>query len=344
MELRAIEAPRPAVEGPSVWCRKDVEDPSKWVRQLSSEQVRELDAALGAVRTRNVDIAEITPESFPLPSWAQLVRSVRQSLSDGHGFALIRGVPVERYTYEEAKLAYWGIGSHFGRGITQSERADLICDITDRGPVKNFDRTYGTTQDLFFHNDRSDMVALLCLRRSKSGGASLVVSAAMVYNAIREKHPELLPLLMEGFPWDRRNEHGPDESPIGQRVPVFSLIKGRVHCRYGKGALLAAAKRMGTSLTPAERQAIDLVNDTAHDLALSMDFQPGDIQLLNNYLTLHARTAYEDHPEPDRKRHLLRLWLEDDAYRYINHLPLVRYGVLRHGKMGLTAHELRRLS
>jgi len=35
----------------------------------------------------------------------------------------------------------------------------------------------------------------------------------------------------------------------------------------------------------------------------------GDLQLLNNRLLLHARTAYQDHPEPERKRHLLRLWL-----------------------------------
>jgi hypothetical protein len=40
-----------------------------------------------------------------------------------------------------------------------------------------------------------------------------------------------------------------------------------------------------------------------------MDFQVGDIQLINNATILHARTAYEDHVEPERKRHLVRLWL-----------------------------------
>ena len=41
-----------------------------------------------------------------------------------------------------------------------------------------------------------------------------------------------------------------------------------------------------------------------------MDFRPGDIQLLNNAVILHSREAYDDYDEPERKRHLLRLWLQ----------------------------------
>jgi len=40
-----------------------------------------------------------------------------------------------------------------------------------------------------------------------------------------------------------------------------------------------------------------------------MMLEPGDLVLLNNHVTYHARTEYRDHPEPERKRHLLRLWL-----------------------------------
>ncbi len=42
---------------------------------------------------------------------------------------------------------------------------------------------------------------------------------------------------------------------------------------------------------------------------LDMDLQPGDIQLLSNHTNLHARTEYEDHDDPAKRRHLLRLWL-----------------------------------
>ena len=46
----------------------------------------------------------------------------------------------------------------------------------------------------------------------------------------------------------------------------------------------------------------------------SIDFtrflvEPGQIYFLNNRWILHNRTAFEDDPEPGRRRHLVRLWL-----------------------------------
>ena len=64
-------------------------------------------------------------------------------------------------------------------------------------------------------------------------------------------------------------------------------------------------------MTQSQRVALDLLDELANDpaLKLDMEFQPGDIQILHNYQILHDRTDYEDWPEPERKRHLLRLWL-----------------------------------
>ncbi|MET1037853.1 MAG: TauD/TfdA family dioxygenase [Aeromicrobium sp.] len=50
-------------------------------------------------------------------------------------------------------------------------------------------------------------------------------------------------------------------------------------------------------------------------LPIDMDFQPGDVQWLLNYAALHSRTSFEDFPEPERRRHLLRLWLKRDVGR-----------------------------
>jgi hypothetical protein len=46
-----------------------------------------------------------------------------------------------------------------------------------------------------------------------------------------------------------------------------------------------------------------------------MSFMPGDIQFLHNHTILHARSGYEDWPETERKRHLLRLWLSPPGAR-----------------------------
>ena len=50
-------------------------------------------------------------------------------------------------------------------------------------------------------------------------------------------------------------------------------------------------------------------------LAIDMDFQVGDVQWLLNYAALHSRTSYDDWPEKERRRHLLRLWLKRDVGR-----------------------------
>ena len=44
-----------------------------------------------------------------------------------------------------------------------------------------------------------------------------------------------------------------------------------------------------------------------------MDFQPGDMQFINNYHVLHGRTAYEDNRAVGKIRHLKRLWLETEV-------------------------------
>ena len=50
-----------------------------------------------------------------------------------------------------------------------------------------------------------------------------------------------------------------------------------------------------------------ICNDPAWQL--SFDMQAGDIQIGNNFSVLHSRTTYQDHPEADRRRLLLRIWM-----------------------------------
>ena len=65
------------------------------------------------------------------------------------------------------------------------------------------------------------------------------------------------------------------------------------------------------ALSDEERELLDLYEEIASspELRLDVQFEPGDIQLLSNHVVVHARLAYEDYPEPERRRHLLRLWL-----------------------------------
>src|SRR3546814_15433164 len=81
-------------------------------------------------------------------------------------------------------------------------------------------------------------------------------------------------------------------------------------CRFNEKQTIDGAVKTGTPLTPFEREAVAYVRELAlrPDIRFDMDFQIGDIQLLNNHTILHARTDFEDWPEPERKRRLLRIW------------------------------------
>ena len=71
-----------------------------------------------------------------------------------------------------------------------------------------------------------------------------------------------------------------------------------------------------TVVTPLQIEALDAVAELCKDptFRLDMKLERGDMQFVNNYCVLHSRTAYEDHQEEGRKRHLLRLWLRTPAF------------------------------
>ncbi len=95
-------------------------------------------------------------------------------------------------------------------------------------------------------------------------------------------------------------------------MPVFAWHEGLLSTYYVRRYIESARRLPGVpALTPAQIEAFDLLDELAEDpnLHLRMELEPGDIQLLHNPQILHDRTAYEDWPEPDRRRYLLRLWL-----------------------------------
>jgi hypothetical protein len=107
------------------------------------------------------------------------------------------------------------------------------------------------------------------------------------------------------------------EEPRGAQpfftIPMFSERDGKVSTRLCSIAYYKSAARFGDEYAPTARQleALETVQQIANrpELMLSMDFLEGDIQLLNNHTTMHARTGFEDFDEPGRQRHLLRMWI-----------------------------------
>jgi hypothetical protein len=95
------------------------------------------------------------------------------------------------------------------------------------------------------------------------------------------------------------------------RVPVYSWYKDLLSCRFNKQQIELGAARTDNELSQAEKEAITLLEELAlsDEFLLKMAFEPGDIQLLNNHTTVHSRGRFTDWPEKEKRRRLLRLWL-----------------------------------
>jgi len=297
---------------PAAWRAADVARNEEWITELGPTDLDEIERAVDAVRRAGIAMGAMRREDFPLPTLAPRVAAWTRELAEGRGFLVVRGLPVERWSEEQAALAYWGLGLHLGRPGAQNPDDELLGHVVDTGEnaANPFVRRYRTAGDIAWHCDLADVVGLLCLRTARSGGASRIVSSVSVYNELLRRRPDLVARLYEPFCLDRRDEHGTG----APWVPV-------VPCRHAGGQLrtfyhsdyFRSAVRHADVLpfTDDEQTLLDLYEAIANepDLYLDMQFAPGDIQLVSNHVILHARTAYEDHPEPARRRHLLRLWL-----------------------------------
>jgi hypothetical protein len=173
-------------------------------------------------------------------------------------------------------------------------------------------RGYQSNIELVFHTDLSaDLVALLCLHPAKSGGESGIVSSITVHNEMLKRRPDLVRVLAEPMYWDRRGEVPEGKEPF-YALPVFNYHAGHLTVSYVRRFFESAQRFPDVPRLSSEQiEAMDLMDALAASdaLRLDMDFRPGDLQVVNNLTVLHRRTAYEDHREPERKRHLLRLWL-----------------------------------
>ena len=317
-ERRPAGAMQPVVD-PADWNAADLADVGRWSYVLDAQDCAELVGAVAAVRRAGIALVEIAPGNFPLDRFAATLRDVRRELLDGRGIVMLRGFPVDRFNREEQAIAYLGLGSYLGQRISQNAQGHILGHVKDLGGdyADPMTRGYLTNQEMLFHADASDYVGLLCLATPKSGGASRVASSVTVYNRMLASRPDLVQVLCEDFYRSRTGEVNPGE-PGWFKQPIFSFTEGYFSAT-GAGAAIDKAQGLPgvPPFTAAQKEAVALYRKTVAECALDIDFRKGDIQFLNNFVMLHTRRAYEDWPDPARKRHLMRLWLIDPEGRPI---------------------------
>lgn len=326
------------IEGPSAWYGADMAKSDAWMHTLTPAEIDEIDAALSAVRKNGLEILDVTRDEFALPTLGPVLDGIHKELLQGRGFTLIRGIPRDRYSVPEMATIFWGIGAHLGKAVSQNAKGHVLGHVRDLGyriDDPNV-RTYQTTRRQYYHADSCDIVGLMCLQKARRGGLSAIVSPVTLYNEMLARDPDLARQLFEPFCVDRRGENPPGMKPY-YTIPVFNWHQGLLTGYYVRRYIDSAQRFDGVPrLTERQVEALDLLDSLADDarLHLKMDFEPGDIQLLHNHQILHDRTGFEDWEAPEKKRHLLRLWLCPPDGRLLPEVFTQRWGSVAIGDRG----------
>jgi hypothetical protein len=333
---------------PTVWYAKDAADEAAWLRPVSPEDQLELLAALQVAKDRRCTIENISKVDFPLPGYSKKLRKISRDIDERMGFCVLRGIPTRDLSLGDIELLYAGLTSHLGSKINQDTQGTLIDHVRDRG-LSYTDirvRGYTTNAELTPHCDSGDLVGLLCVRPAKEGGMNNISCSMAVFNELVGDHPEYLEPLFRGFYYNIRGN-----GPIGEyqditshRVPVYSYHKSMLSCRYNQKAILTAEELPNSErLTDLEKAAINCVGELAmrEDIRFDARAEAGDLMLLNNHTVFHNRDGFTDYPEPERKRLLLRQWINLEVARELTFEFADHYNTgprmgpaIHHGKAG----------
>src|SRR6266851_3294816 len=317
-------APSTAMD-PGAWKVADFKSPADYTIELAAAQLRDIYHSVRRIKDAGLGLDDLQREHFELASLRPVIDEIRHQIEDGRGFVVLRRLPVEDYSKDELGMIFWGLGTHLGRGLSQSVLGDRLGHVKDFSREDPLARAYRNKQELSPHTDSCDLVGLACLRDAKSGGVSRLTSALPVHNVMRAECPAALERLYRGYAFHRRGEEQPGELPYTPHlVPVFSNTEGQVSARYVRTYVEAGEAAAGRPMDEVDLAVLDRFEEVSKrpELMLEFTLQPGEMYFINNYTILHARTTFADFEEEDRRRHLLRLWLEVPRMRCPHPLAL----------------------
>lgn len=313
------------LDHPAAWRGEELASRPDWRQRWSEEELRDLSEAAGA---ESEDALAV--ERLGRSAAGRRLRSVQHSLEHGCGGAWIEGLPADDYSTQQLERLFWRMSQVVGTPVSQSAAGDRLFHVRDEGFGEKDSRARGpnTSKRLSFHSDRCDVIGFLCVRPALRGGENELVSSVTLYNDIARQRPDLLEPLMQPYLYQRHNVDLNHPQPYIEQ-PVFSIHEGHFAANLLRVLIERAYAAPDTPpMTDRQREALDLIEQLAASPQRHCRFRlrRGDVLLLNNFVTLHRRTEFEDSPEPLLRRHLLRVWLAVPNSRPLHPLFAGNYG------------------
>lgn len=298
---------------PKAWTAADLRQSSHWTRRLTAAEQAGILKGLKAFLASGIPMTKAIASDFPFENIETLLADIRHELYSEFGLIVMKDFPIQGLTEQEIQAMYWGFTNQLGLLRPQGKDSGLIKHVKDAGGTYRnaTGRGYNTNSELDFHTDLSDIVGLLCLQDAKSGGISRISSSLAIFDQMQRETPDLAQVLMEPIHYSRQGEEAPSEQPF-YATPIVSFADGWFSCRYVRNHTRNAHRHEGArEAAPEQLAAMDRMDALANspEMVFEMRLVPGDFQLLNNHVTLHSRTAYEDYEDPAKKRSLLRSWI-----------------------------------
>jgi len=302
------------------WRRDSFKSPQDYIVEFNDADRNEVLAAVDAVhrKGRLTPAHALGPEEFRFKRLAERLRRAYDEVRSGYGFIVLRGLPVDGVTLDEFIAAVWGVGTHFGHPLSQNAQGELIGHVIDATSQEQTPRMFRSNLELRLHTDVTAMISLACWHKSESGGASFLASGITIHDEIQRRAPHLMAPLYNGFYYHRLGEEGEgEETATPYRMPVFTNRNGQISCRYQRAGLAAGHRERNVPLTDLEIEALDMFDEVARapEHRLAFNLERGDMVVVNNYTVLHARTKFTEYAEPEKRRHLIRLWLDAPDFR-----------------------------
>ena len=313
------------IQGRIAWTGIDL-SPNDGLLIITESCLEEIEGFVSILEANPLPLWMLRPSDFDLPECEGLMANAKRILQEDVGFVLIDRLPIDRWSREHVKSVYWLLASMIERPVAQKWDGTLIYDVRDTGKKPGDGvRPDITNVEQNFHTDNSYnlcppwYVSLLCLQTAKEGGVSGLISFYSAHNEMRRHHPDLLERLYENFIFDRQREHAPGDAKT-IRHPIFEYDEGQLIARLSRFQVINGQKLAGEVLDYRGREALDAFEAVLNRSCMVKQFlfEPGQIQIVDNRRCGHRRTGFTDWFEPERRRHLVRLWLRGSGRAFYN--------------------------
>ncbi|KAK6354412.1 hypothetical protein TWF730_008818 [Orbilia blumenaviensis] len=243
-----------------VWDAETFPTDNSHIIELTPAEVEEVDAALRLVLELNLPHAQVTKDSFPLPTLGPRLEAGCHSVHFELGLCFVTGIPSDKYTADENLLVLLGISSYFGetRGKQRDDGSRLIhiFHTLSHSLPQNLSPIFNNHAQVFHNDMTTDILCMYCVSAAERGGVNEYASFYRIYNYLAEERPDVIwTLKSEDWPFDTwgyeegwhwrallfcvdEDEDGGDgdeeeeEEEEGERTPRASVLNSPVDNRF----------------------------------------------------------------------------------------------------------------